>query len=252
MIDGHIHFHKQPYSLDIINKMVEVAIKNNITDLYLLDHTHKFIEFKFLYENMKDDISDTFYKSKYDNMISISKYISFINEVKKNTYPVKLHFGLEVCYSKETESMLKEELKKYNFDFLIGSVHFVNGTVIDLTPDIYNIYPVDELYKDYFEEVINSIKSKLFTFIGHPDLVKRFDIYPTYDLTPYYEKVASVFEEYNQETENNTGLLRYGYPYGGLNPDFYAILKKHNVVIHKSSDAHEYQDIGRAFDSIEC
>jgi len=250
MIDGHIHFHNQPYNLDTIDKMVNQAIKNNIDELYLLDHTHKFIEFKFLYSNMTHQESIDFYKDKIKNAISIKEYINFINKVKSISYPVKLHFGLEICYSKEKEEELKEELKKYNFDFLIGSIHFVNGIVIDLTKDIYNIYDCDKLYHDYFNEVKNSIKSGLFTYIAHPDLIKRFDIYPSFCLDEEFDSLAKTFKEYNQETENNTGLIRYGYSYPGLHPNLIKALLKYNVKFHKSSDAHVYKDIGRVFNQI--
>ena len=54
MIDGHIHFEKQPYNLDTVNSMVEVALSKGINEIWLLDHTHKFKEFSFLYQNLKE------------------------------------------------------------------------------------------------------------------------------------------------------------------------------------------------------
>lgn len=248
MIDGHIHFHNQPYTIDVIDKMVEVALSKGLDSLYLLDHTHKFKEFMFLYSKLKDQDSINFYESK--NPIDIKEYLDFIKLVKTKSYPIKLYFGLEVCYSKDTEDEFRRVIKNYDFDFLIGSIHFVDGVVIDMFPDMYDRYDVNVIYKDYFLEVINSIKSGLFTFIGHPDLIKRFDIYPNFDLKPYFVSVAKVLNEYNMETENNTGLLRYGYPYGGLMKEFVDILIEYNVKFHKSSDAHTATDIGRSFDTI--
>ena len=35
---------------------------------------------------------------------SINKYISFINKVKDTKYPIRVKFGLEVCYIPETAS----------------------------------------------------------------------------------------------------------------------------------------------------
>ena len=65
MLDSHIHFDKQPYIMETINKMVDVAIKNNISELHLLDHTHKFIEFKPLYEPlMKNQLAWDWYQNK--------------------------------------------------------------------------------------------------------------------------------------------------------------------------------------------
>ncbi len=52
-------------------------------------------------------------------------------------------------------------------------------------------------------------------------------------------------------TENNTGLWRYNFPYPGLNMEFLKILKDTDVKIHLSSDAHEYQYIGKYFDLLD-
>lgn len=43
-----------------------------------------------------------------------------------------MRFGLEVCYTPETESLLSSILEHYQFDFLIGSVHSVNGYLYDM------------------------------------------------------------------------------------------------------------------------
>ena len=42
MIDGHIHFEKQPYTLEVVENMVKTAMEKEIDEIWLLDHTHKF------------------------------------------------------------------------------------------------------------------------------------------------------------------------------------------------------------------
>ena len=254
MIDGHIHIEFQKYDLGLINNMVEVALSHGLDELNILDHTHKFIDFNFLYSSMKDKYSKVFYEDKKKTQIPLNDYLNFIKLVKSKSWPIKLNFGLEVCYGKEHEKELKEfleSLKPFKFDFLIGSVHFTSGHVIDLNKEIYLENNVDELYKSYFQSVEDSIKSQLFDVIGHPDLIKRFDFFPSFSLTPYYERLAKTLKKYNQKTENNSGLIRHGYPYPGLTPELLEIFKKYDVKFHKSSDAHVYQDIGRVFDQIE-
>ncbi len=55
----------------------------------------------------------------------------FMNRVKDTKYPVKVKFGLEVCYIPETADILAEILKNYDFDFLTGSVHWIDGWGFD-------------------------------------------------------------------------------------------------------------------------
>ena len=62
---------------------------------------------------------------------SIDEYIRFIKRVKDIKYPVKVKFGLEVCYIPETADLLEEILHKYDFDFLTGSVHWIDSWGFD-------------------------------------------------------------------------------------------------------------------------
>lgn len=247
MIDGHIHFNDQDYSLETIRNMVTVAKEKGIDTLYLLDHTHKFKEFEFLYSPITEkNTYDWYWKKK---RISINEYLDFIKLVKEKTWDVNLKFGLEVCYFPETEEEFKEAIKNYDFDFLIGSIHFALGTAIDLDKDVVSSFNIDELYMDYFDRMYSLIKSNLFTFLGHPDSIKIFGLFPSFSLEPYYEKLAKLLIKYNMETEDNSGLIRYGFPYPGLDPKLRKCLDEYHVKYHKSSDAHKYEDIGRAFDN---
>lgn len=254
MLDGHIHIHKQPYELSTIENMVQVALEKGIDELNILDHTHKFFEFDFLYSSLSDNLTKEFYERKKKEQIHIEEYLSFIQKAKEKVWPIKLNFGLEVCYFKEHEEELKEYLKSlepFKFDFLIGSIHFTDGHCVDLSKDIFLDLDVDEFYKHYFRDLDDIIASQIFDVIAHPDLIKLFGIYPSFSLLPYYEALAKQFKKYHQRTENNSGLIRYGYPYPGMAPELIEILKKYDVKFHKSSDAHVYLDIGRVFEKLE-
>lgn len=249
MIDGHIHFHKQPYSLETINKMVEVAKMNNIDELYLLDHTHKFSEFKSLYESLKhNQAAWKWYQKKQP--ISINDYLEFVIDIKKKEFPVKIKFGLEVCFFSDKINWLKTELSKYPLDFFIGSVHFIDGFTFDSSEQVWEGQDIDHMYQRYYEIMEELIKSELFSHLAHPDSIKLFHYYPSYDLNSTYQRIAKLLNTYHLPTENNTGLWRYQFHYPGLIPTFYQILKENDVKIIKASDAHTYDKIGYQFHEI--
>lgn len=250
MRDAHIHFEKQPYSLEIVEKMVGVAKARGVTELCLLDHTHKFQEFSFLYEETKEDEAtyNHYQKKKY---ISIKEYLDFTDIVRKKDFGIKILFGLEVCYFVNCKERLKEELTKYDFDFIIGSVHHIDAFAFDFNKESWEGRDIDKIYIRYFEIVEDLIKSKLFTHLAHPDSIKIFGFYPTFDLVPYYRKIAKLLKEYNMSTENNTGFDRYGFTNYGLDSKLYDELKRENVLIYKASDAHDYTYIGNKFDLIK-
>lgn len=254
MIDGHVHIEHQPYTLELIQKMVDTAISKNVDELYILDHTHKFKEFNFLYTGLKEEKTIKWFEKERKSQVFLKNYIAFIKEVKSHEWPIKLHFGLEVCYfpehQKEFEKAL-EELFPFQFDFLIGSIHFVDGAAVDLSKEIYLTRDVDEFYRHYFDNLYSLVESRYYTFVAHPDLFKLFDVFPSFDLRPYYEHFCELLIKYNQETENNSGSIRHGFPYPGVSPLLLEAFKEYGVKFHRSSDAHQYEDIGRVFDEIE-
>lgn len=254
MLDGHIHIHNQPYTLETINNMVSIALEKGIDELFILDHTHKFFEFDFLYHSLSDKYTLEFYERKKKSQQPLNNYIEFIKLVKSQSWPVKLHFGLEVCYFKEYQTELEGFIKTllpFKFDFMIGSIHFVDGACVDLCKEIFLERDVDIFYDHYFKDMEEMIKSEFYDVIAHPDAIKLFDIWPSYSLTPYYISLAKCMKEHHQKTENNSGLIRYGYPYPGLNKELEDIFKEYGVRFHRSSDAHVYTDIGRVFDQID-
>ena len=49
-IDHHVHF-ELPYTIDNLLPYIERAKALNLEELHILDHSHRFIEFKPIYEN---------------------------------------------------------------------------------------------------------------------------------------------------------------------------------------------------------
>lgn len=246
MIDSHIHVEFQPYTLETINNMVDNAIKNGVDEIWVVDHTHKFFEFNEIYEPLKKHPrSYERFLKKY--RVSINDYLDFIEMVKKESFPVKIKFGLEVCYFKETEEQIKKLLEKYPFEIRIGSIHHVFNMPYDEVKEFWDDYTIDEMYHEYYKNNYELIKSNLFTHIGHPDAIKRYNHYPSYDLTEEYEKLADLLVEYNIPTENNSGFARYGFEVFGLNPKIKKVFGEKGVKILTSSDAHTADYIGYGF-----
>jgi histidinol-phosphatase (PHP family) len=235
--------------LDIIDRMVDEAQSHHLDEIWLLDHTHKFKEFAFLYEPLATHTL-TYNWYHREQFISIGEYLNFIRLIRSRSYGVRIRFGLEVCYLPQREEELRRELCKYDFDFLIGSVHFIDGTGFDLSKEAWDGADVNHMYKRYYEIMESLILTGLFCTLAHPDSIKVFGHYPDFDLKPTYRRIARLLNEHQMSTENNTGLWRYHHEDIGLNQTFLSILKEEHVDIHPASDAHEYQYIGKNFDVI--
>lgn len=250
MIDGHMHLENGPLTKEYVLQFVEEAKNKGIKTIHILDHTHRFIEFEPIYADLREyEIQDKWLNNKAmkfkDHLIT---YIDLMKEIQTMDLDVEVKYGLEVCYTPHAEEYLREVLSQYKFDFLIGSIHSVDGILYDMGFSkelLFDVYDIDYIYKRYYELICNVIESGLFTQIGHLDQIKLFNYYPTYDLKPTYQKIAELLNKYHVKAENNTGIhYRYGHKDIGLNDELLQVLKDNHVEMITSSDAHKPSDVG--------
>ncbi len=242
----HVHLERVEYTFDWIDKFVDQAVKMGIDTMCFVELTHQFKEFAPMYKNIAEYSSfqhEWYYKKKLRNL---SEYTDFIQVLRKRDYPVKLLFGLEVCYFEGQEELIEKYIKSFNFDHIIGSVHWLDGFGFDLNRDAWNNVNIDWAYKRHFEIMEKLIECELFNVVGHPDSLKLFGHLPSYNMIPTYDKIASLMEKHSIAAEQNGGVhMKCPNIELGLAPDFLKAVKAHNVKIITSSDAHRAEDVGR-------
>ncbi len=183
-----------------------------------------------------------------------------LREAAQN-HNIKVACGFEVDFfpSATWRNGFEKMLKELDVDYLIGSTHSI------LTSDeehIYNIYHLeelplnisneekDELLKNYWNNVIGSIKSGYFDFIAHLDYCTQFNLCTDDKWRPYKESLIEALDENRQAYEINTGGYRkLNRPF----PDIWIIkeLCKRNGPVLISDDAHYVEHIGSYFDDAE-
>lgn len=250
MIDGHMHLEHGPLDKEYILAFVEEAKQKGIQTIQILDHTHRFIEFEPIYKELKEyPIQKKWLENKAMKFKdSLQDYQALINEVKAMDLPVEVKFGLEVCYVPQHKEAIASILQDYQYDFLVGAIHSIDGILYDMGFSkqlLWEVQPVNDIYKRYYELVFDLIGSDLFTQLAHPDTIKLFNYYPTYDLTPTYQTLAILLNKHHMKAENNTGCYyRYNHKDMGLSDELLHILQENNVAIITASDAHKPEDVG--------
>ena len=253
-IDYHMHFEYGSYDLEWVQGFFESAKKNGVSEIGISEHSHGFIEFKDLYyeELILDDSVVGSYQAKWLEKnkfkYSLKDYFKFMQMLKEKGYPVKI--GIEICNFKNQEKV-KAIIKDYEFDYIIGSVHFLNGWGSDFADikQVWNDFSLQDIYKWYAEEITNLAQSGLYDVLGHPFNIRLFKNIPEFDVKPILEQVATVLKEANMVIDINTGTL-YRYPIEEISPypDFLQVAKKYDLPIITSSDAHKPEDCGRYID----
>jgi len=170
-------------------------------------------------------------------------------EIKKNSeMPIKL--GVEIDFFPQDVEKIREFIRKYPFDYVIGSVHYVGTWGIDSPSQMQEYMKRDimQVYEEYFGTVRRLCQSRLFDILGHADIIKIFGFKPNCSIDNILKETAEAIAENGMCVEVNTsGLIR---PCAEIYPSkqLLTLLKQNEVPITLGSDAHNPTDVGRYFD----
>lgn len=256
-IDYHMHFENGSYDLEWVKGFFRHASQRNIDEIGIAEHSHGFVEFRDLYyeELILDNSPVGAYQqqwlTKNKFKYSLKDYFDFMNQLKKQGYPVKT--GIEICNFKNQQGVA-DILKEYNFDCIIGSVHFIKSWGFDFSDlkFVWDEHSLQDIYEWYTAEIEALCRAGLYDILGHPFNVRLFKHIPTFDVQPFLNRVATALSKAGMTIDINTGTL-YRYPIHEISPypAFMKTAANHKIPIIFSSDAHRPEDCGRYIDMAE-
>ncbi|MEM2103290.1 MAG: histidinol-phosphatase HisJ family protein [Candidatus Bathyarchaeia archaeon] len=236
LVDYHIHTSLSSDAQGEVLDCVKVACSEKLEEIGISEH--------YIQERFRNKLCIPMGYKK------VSEYFRKMKTFKKKKMShVKLKFGIEVDFIPGFENEIKEELKRIPFDYVIGSVHFINNWGFDHPKYIseYQKWDILELYEAYFSIVQNCAKSGIFDIIGHLDLIKKFGYKPKGDISELYLATAKALKESQVCVEVNTSGLRHPcheiYP----NKQLLKMCYEEGVQITLGSDAHMPEDVGKDF-----
>ena len=109
-----------------------------------------------------------------------------LTAARESVKPV-VRLGLEADYFPETVDMLRECVARYPFDYIIGSVHFIDTFPIDLSIERWRPLDAEEIvskWRLYWTRIGALAASGVFDFVGHLDLPKKFGYFMPDELIP--------------------------------------------------------------------
>jgi len=229
IVDYHMHL-RDPrerivHSVEAIERFVEQAVARGVDEIGFTEHVYYFHQTRQVWR-----LPYQIERCVYD----LDSYVDAILEAKRVGLPVKL--GLEVDYVGERQDELAELLDGYPWDYLLGSVHWLDGLAVDLRPGIWAELSVEEVWRRYFSALADLAASGHVDVLAHPDLVKIFDLRPKAFDYPSLDGVALEI--------STAGLHKH---VGELYPD--PALLSTQPPITFASDAHVPAHVGRDFPS---
>jgi len=218
-----------------------VAEERGIAELGVAEHIHRFTAALEIWQHpwwrrwARDDVDD---------------YCAFVRE------QTDLRLGIEADYVGGREDRTARFLDAREWDFVVGSVHFVRDAAVDLEgPEWEHVWGrgdrPDKVWERYFATLAEAARSGLFDIMAHPDLVKVWGSarpLPERDPRRYYEPAVEAMLEAGVAMELSTAGLRK--PAGELypGPALLEMAVDAGLPIALSSDAHEPGQVGYRYD----
>jgi histidinol-phosphatase (PHP family) len=244
LTDYHLHLRPDEageaadyFTDENVDRYLAAAEEHGIAELGVSEHVYRFQQaldvwrHPFWEEEARDDLDE---------------YCEFIA-----TTPLRL--GIEADFVPGAEDRMANLLDARDFDYVVGSVHFLGDRAVD--HDAYDVWEAqgdpDRVWRRYFQTLAEAARSGLFDILAHPDLVKvwgRARPVPERDLRFYYEPAVQAIAESGLAVEVSTAGLRK--PIGEIypSPEFAEMCVDAGADFSLSSDAHVPEQVGHGYD----
>lgn len=240
LTDYHTHSWRCGHATGSMEQYIEAAISRGIGEIGLTDHL-------WLYwlgeESRVRDwaIPEPMYEEHYRDMVELRE---------RYRGRIAVRVAVEADYVAGHEDTLLSLLNRYEYDYVLGSVHFMDGWMIDAPENrhLYREKNVTEIYRRYYENIRRAVKLGTFDILAHLDLPKKFGFLPDDDLTDITETVLDEIAAAGVVVEVSTAGLRK--PIGEIYPSEVLLrgMAERSIPIVLSSDAHSPDEIGRDYD----
>ena len=231
--DYHIHTTLCKHAVGGMEEYVERAIELGLREIGFADHMPVMPEPQFCMD--WDDLP---------------VYIDRVHAIQdRYSGRIDIRLGCEMDIAPGREDEIRSIIERYDFDYVIGSVHYLDGWPFDQEKHkgVFEKGDLGHIYDLFFETVIRAARTGLYDIAGHIDNIKRMGYVLSGDLTPYYTRTAAVLKEMNVAFELNTSGYDSAAAEAYPSPAFLRVLCEAGVPVTLGSDSHSPDQVGRHF-----
>jgi len=234
--DYHVHTKWCGHATGEVYEYVEAAIARGLSEIGLSEHLPMPIpgDDKI---NLTDEEMDIFIRE-----------VDQARERYRGDITVKL--GGECDYFPDEEELIDSIIRRYPFDYVIGSLHYLGDWGFDNERymHVYDERCVMDIYREYFSTAVSAVRSGFFDIFGHIDVVKKFGHFPDEDYSHLHRELAQALSDQGMSFEINTAGKDK--PVGEIYPSESLLCQLATLKVPATlgSDAHAPEQVGRYFD----
>lgn len=239
--DVHMHTNFSSDSESSPEEMIQGALQKGLEVICFTDHYDK--------DNMAWGAEDIFDPEEYFRVLPP------LSEKYRDRLDVRI--GVELGLQPHLGDHYREFVKKYPFDFVIGSVH--SAKRFDIAHgELFEQYPDGKVYEITLEETLEDVKvTDDFDVLGHLDYMARYGKkreaeYSYSCFADIIDEILRTLIEKGKGLELNTAGLKYGLPFAHPHMD---VLKRYRElggeILTVGADGHKPEHIAYDFGKVQ-
>ena len=164
------------HASDTLEEIIQLYIEKQFAWVGITEHTPVIIEESLYYPDEK--------KSSLTPKLILERFGNYMQECRRlqKKYQGAIHIfsAMEIETYTGYEQFVPYLISRFQPDYIVGSVHFVDDIGFDYSPSFYEkavqaVGDIDELYCRYFDQQYEMITILEPSVVGHFDLIRIFD-----------------------------------------------------------------------------
>lgn len=185
--------------------------------------------------------------------------VTYLREKTRGQGGCEVLLGLEVDWFSAEEAFVRKACEAYDYDYRIGSVHFLDHWGFDDVEELWRKASVERVYgwyEEYFNIWLSMLESGLFQIAAHPDLIKIYSVEQFHSWLKgegsrdLVFKCLRALKEADMAMEISSAGLRKAckeiYPC----PEIMEMAQKLDLNVSLASDAHNTRDVAASFNEL--
>jgi histidinol-phosphatase (PHP family) len=178
-------------------------------------------------------------------------YLDMVRDVRARFPKFSIKLGLEADYHPGSEAYVAETVKRADFDYVIGSVHYIGDWPMDNQAHVkeYEKRDITDVWRDYFGLVTKLAETRIYDILGHFDVVKKFGHRPPGNVDAIVEPALAAVARAGMALDINTSGLRRPAKEIYPGPRILEMARGMGIAVTLGSDAHEPRHVGEDFEA---